>query len=101
MKIFDLVNHAASKFQELRSGSINPDALRHGIWRLGFCSRRASKRDAEYILHYIAPVGEKTEYVQRAFKAAEPYLGFRSGGELEESAGPSTSAPAARTSAAN
>ncbi len=34
----------------------------------------ATKEDAEYALHYVAPVGQKAEYVQRAFESVEPYV---------------------------
>jgi len=36
--------------------------------------RGASRPEAEDILHYVVPVGEKEEYVARAFKAVEPYV---------------------------
>jgi transcriptional regulator GlxA family with amidase domain len=36
--------------------------------------RGASREDAESALHYVAPVGEKTDYVQRALANVEPYL---------------------------
>jgi transcriptional regulator GlxA family with amidase domain len=39
-----------------------------------FLLRGASKQDAENILHHVAPVGEKADYVARAFKAVEPYV---------------------------
>jgi transcriptional regulator GlxA family with amidase domain len=36
--------------------------------------RGASRADAEAALHYVAPVGQKAEYVQRALASVEPYL---------------------------
>lgn len=36
--------------------------------------RAASRADAEAALHYVAPVGQKSEYVQRAIDCVEPYL---------------------------
>lgn len=37
-------------------------------------ARLASLRDAEEALHYVAPVGEKELYVQRALAAVTPFL---------------------------
>lgn len=37
-------------------------------------ARLAGERDAEAALHYVAPVGEKTEYVDRAMAAVRPFL---------------------------
>ncbi|WP_395390796.1 DJ-1/PfpI family protein [Novosphingobium sp. BL-8A] len=37
-------------------------------------ARGSSLHDAEQALHYVAPVGEKTEYVARAVGAVAPYL---------------------------
>lgn len=36
--------------------------------------RGASREDAESALHYVAPVGQKSEYILRAFDSVEPYL---------------------------
>ncbi|MFN7922131.1 MAG: DJ-1/PfpI family protein [Bryobacteraceae bacterium] len=36
--------------------------------------RAASRNDAEWALQYVAPVGEKAEYMQRALANVEPYL---------------------------
>lgn len=36
--------------------------------------RGASRADAEAALHYVAPVGQKEEYVQRALASVEPYV---------------------------
>ena len=36
--------------------------------------RGASRADAEAALHYVAPVGQKEEYVQRALSSVEPYV---------------------------
>jgi len=36
--------------------------------------RGASREDAEAALHYVAPVGQKSEYVLRALDSVEPYL---------------------------
>lgn len=36
--------------------------------------RRAAREDVEAPLRYVAPVGEKDEYVQRALRAVTPYL---------------------------
>ena len=36
--------------------------------------RAGSRDDAEYALQYVAPVGEKSEYVQRALSNVEPYI---------------------------
>ena len=40
-------------------------------WMIG---RLATQRDAEEAIHYVAPVGEKIEYVQRAMAAVMPFL---------------------------
>ena len=37
-------------------------------------ARMATVQDAEDAIHYVAPVGEKAEYVARAMTAVEPYL---------------------------
>lgn len=37
-------------------------------------ARLATQRDAEEAIHYVAPVGEKAEYVQRAMAAVTPFL---------------------------
>lgn len=37
-------------------------------------ARLASRQDAEEAIHYVAPVGEKAEYVERAMAAVTPYL---------------------------
>jgi transcriptional regulator GlxA family with amidase domain len=37
-------------------------------------ARRASVQDAEAALHYVAPVGEKDEYVARAIAVVRPFL---------------------------
>ena len=37
-------------------------------------ARLATPQDAEDAIHYVAPVGEKAEYVTRAMAAAGPYL---------------------------
>jgi transcriptional regulator GlxA family with amidase domain len=37
-------------------------------------ARLASLRDAEEAIHYVAPVGEKAAYVERALAAVTPYL---------------------------
>ena len=37
-------------------------------------ARLASVRDAEEAIHYVAPVGEKATYVERALAAITPYL---------------------------
>lgn len=37
-------------------------------------ARLATLRDAEEALHYVAPVGEKRDYVERAVSAISPYL---------------------------
>lgn len=37
-------------------------------------ARVATPQDAEDAIHYVAPVGEKTEYVARAMAAVRPYL---------------------------
>lgn len=36
--------------------------------------RAGSREDAEYALQYVAPVGEKSEYSQRALANVEPYI---------------------------
>ncbi len=36
--------------------------------------RGASREDAESALHYVAPVGQKAEYVRRAMESVEPFL---------------------------
>ncbi|HWK44017.1 MAG TPA: DJ-1/PfpI family protein [Stellaceae bacterium] len=36
--------------------------------------RAASREDAEAAIHYVAPVGQKAEYVARAMEAVAPYL---------------------------
>ena len=36
--------------------------------------RGGSRADAEAAMHYVAPVGQKEEYVQRALGSVEPYL---------------------------
>ena len=36
--------------------------------------RAASREDVEYALDYVAPVGEKSDYVQRALANVEPYI---------------------------
>ena len=38
-------------------------------------ARMATVQDAEEAIHYVAPVGEKAEYVARAMAAVGPYLG--------------------------
>src|SRR3546814_20982734 len=43
------------------------------IWPPG-SSRRAGPRAAEEALHYVAPVGEKALYVERALDAVRPFL---------------------------
>ncbi|MNE92847.1 hypothetical protein D3C80_1906230 [compost metagenome] len=37
-------------------------------------ARMATPLDAEDAIHYVAPVGEKAEYVARAMAAVGPYL---------------------------
>jgi hypothetical protein len=37
-------------------------------------ARLAGVKAAEAALHYVAPVGEKEEYVARAMRNVEPYL---------------------------
>jgi transcriptional regulator GlxA family with amidase domain len=37
-------------------------------------ARRASLADAEAAIHYVAPVGEKRDYVERAISAITPYV---------------------------
>lgn len=37
-------------------------------------ARGASLRDAEEAMHYVAPVGEKQDYVERALSAVTPFL---------------------------
>ncbi|WP_421730930.1 DJ-1/PfpI family protein [Brevundimonas sp.] len=37
-------------------------------------ARRASPQDAEEAIRYVAPVGEKAEYVERAMAAVNPFL---------------------------
>lgn len=37
-------------------------------------ARGASLRDAEEAMHYVAPVGEKAAYVERALAAVSPFL---------------------------
>jgi transcriptional regulator GlxA family with amidase domain len=41
--------------------------------------RAASREDAEAAIHYVAPVGQKSEYVERAIASVAPYLGFSLG----------------------
>jgi len=36
--------------------------------------RRGSRQDAEYAMQYVAPVGEKADYSERAFANVEPYI---------------------------
>ncbi len=36
--------------------------------------RAGSQEDAEAAMHYVAPVGQKEEYVTRAIEAVAPYL---------------------------
>ena len=36
--------------------------------------RKASRADAEAVVHYVAPVGEKTAYVDRALAAVLPFV---------------------------
>lgn len=38
-------------------------------------ARGASVKDAEEAIHYVAPVGEKADYVARAMAAVAPFLG--------------------------
>jgi len=40
-------------------------------------ARRATVRDAEEAIHYVAPVGEKDIYVQQAMAAIRPFLDER------------------------
>lgn len=40
-------------------------------------AKRSTLRDAEEAIHYVAPVGEKQTYVERAMGAVSPYLGSR------------------------
>ena len=40
-------------------------------------ARLATSHDAEQAIHYVAPVGEKAEYVQRAMAAVTPFLNGR------------------------
>ena len=40
-------------------------------------ARKAGINAAEQALHYVAPVGQKKEYVERAISAVEPFLEFR------------------------
>lgn len=40
-------------------------------------ARLATPQDAEDAIHYVAPVGEKAEYVARAMAAVGPFLGDR------------------------
>ena len=40
-------------------------------------ARRATVRDAEEAIHYVAPVGEKDAYVQRAMAVVRPFLDER------------------------
>lgn len=40
-------------------------------------ARLASSQDAEDAIHYVAPVGEKAQYVQRAMAAVTPFLDGR------------------------
>jgi hypothetical protein len=35
--------------------------------------RGASREDAEAVLHYVVPVGQKTEYIERALESVLPY----------------------------
>lgn len=44
--------------------------------------RGASRPEAEDILNYVVPVGEKEEYVARAFVAVEPYVAGNSVREI-------------------
>jgi transcriptional regulator GlxA family with amidase domain len=37
--------------------------------------RAASREDTEAAIHYVAPVGQKAEYVARAIGSVEPFLG--------------------------
>jgi len=37
-------------------------------------ARLASREAAESALHYVAPVGEKEEYIARAWRNINPYL---------------------------
>lgn len=41
--------------------------------------RGASRADAEAALHYVAPVGQKSDYVERALAAVEPFSGRGAG----------------------
>jgi hypothetical protein len=41
-------------------------------------ARGASLADAEAAIHYVAPVGEKFLYVERALATVSPFLGDRS-----------------------
>jgi len=36
--------------------------------------RKASQADAETVMHYVAPVGEKTAFVDRALAAVLPFI---------------------------
>jgi hypothetical protein len=36
--------------------------------------RKASQADAETVMQYVAPVGEKTTYVDRALAAVMPFI---------------------------
>ena len=40
-------------------------------------ARGASLADAEAVMHYVAPVGEKSLYVERAIATVSPFLGDR------------------------
>jgi hypothetical protein len=37
-------------------------------------ARLGSLRDAEEVIHYVAPVGEKAEYVTRALGVVRPFV---------------------------
>jgi hypothetical protein len=50
---------------ECRTGSV------FAAWIL---LRGASREDTDAALHYVAPVGQKSEYIRRAFESVETYL---------------------------
>ena len=47
--------------------------------------RGGSREDAEYAMQYVAPVGEKSDYSERAFANVEPYIAASAtGAQVEE-----------------
>ena len=44
------------------------------MWRFWLIARLVGIEAAQEALHYVAPVGEKEDYVSRAMRNVSPYL---------------------------